>query len=51
MKFISVATALLPLASGALYSKEEYTSGEVMSKMMEVKEVRTFHLRSLLFSY
>jgi hypothetical protein len=42
MKFISVAAALLPLASGAMYSKEEYKSGAVMAKMMEAKEVRSF---------
>ena len=40
MKFISVAAAVLPLASGAMFSKEEYTSGAVMAMMMEAKEVR-----------
>jgi hypothetical protein len=51
MKFISVAAALLPLASGAMYSKEEYKSGAVMSMMMEAKEVRWFHIPSFLVPY
>ncbi|KAF2260017.1 hypothetical protein CC78DRAFT_502275 [Lojkania enalia] len=38
MKFAAVAAALLPLASGAMFSKEEYDSGDVMAKMMEAKE-------------
>jgi hypothetical protein len=41
MKFISVAAALLPMASGAMFAKEEYESGKVMSAMMEAKEVCT----------
>jgi hypothetical protein len=43
MKFSCIATALLPLASAALFSKEEYVSGEVMSKMMVAKEVCDCH--------
>lgn len=39
MKFTTIASVLLPMASAAMYSKEEYTSGAVMAKMMEVKEV------------
>ncbi|KAF1999000.1 hypothetical protein P154DRAFT_554994 [Amniculicola lignicola CBS 123094] len=39
MKWVStVAAALLPLAAAASYSKEQYQSGEVMAKMMQVKE-------------
>ena len=43
MKFSGIATVLLPLASAALFSKEEYVSGEVMSKMMVAKEVYHWH--------
>jgi hypothetical protein len=39
MKFATIAAALLPLASAASYSKEEYDSGAVMAKMMVAKEV------------
>jgi hypothetical protein len=40
MKLLSVAATLLPaLASAAMFTKEEYDSGEVMSLMMEAKEV------------
>ncbi|KAF2642940.1 hypothetical protein P280DRAFT_488139 [Massarina eburnea CBS 473.64] len=38
MRFTTVATALLPLVEGAMFSKQEYTSGAVMAKMMEAKE-------------
>lgn len=44
MKWSSIsaaAAALLPLASGAAFSSEEYASGEVMQFMMEAKEVCT----------
>lgn len=30
---------MLPLASGAMFAKEEYESGAVMGAMMEAKEV------------
>lgn len=40
MKLITVVAALLPLASAAGYSKQEYDSGAVMAKMMAKKEVR-----------
>lgn len=43
MKFATFAAAVLPVASAARYSKEEYTSGAVMAKMMEVKEVYYAH--------
>lgn len=39
MKFTAIATAILPLASAAMFSQEEYDSGKVMSKMMAAKEV------------
>lgn len=39
MKFAALAAAVLPLASAARYTKEEYRSGAVMAKMMEAKEV------------
>ncbi|KAF2744808.1 hypothetical protein M011DRAFT_496066 [Sporormia fimetaria CBS 119925] len=38
MKFTAIATALLPLAYAASFTKEQYESGEVMAKMMEAKE-------------
>ncbi|KAF2874935.1 hypothetical protein BDV95DRAFT_486425 [Massariosphaeria phaeospora] len=38
MKFAAIAAALLPLASGAAFSKKEYESGEVMAMMMAAKE-------------
>ncbi|KAF2246784.1 hypothetical protein BU26DRAFT_53386 [Trematosphaeria pertusa] len=38
MKLITVVAALLPLASAAGYSKQEYDSGAVMAKMMAKKE-------------
>jgi hypothetical protein len=44
MKFVSVAAALLPMASGAMFAKQEYESGQVMSAMMEAKEVCMFVL-------
>lgn len=34
----AAAAALLPLASGAGFTKEEYASGEVMDFMMSAKE-------------
>lgn len=40
MKFTTIATALLPLANAAMFTKEEYESGEVMGMMMAAKEVR-----------
>lgn len=40
MKFLAAAAALLPLASAAGFTKEEYESGQVMKWMMEKKEVR-----------
>lgn len=46
MKFATVIAALLPLASAATYTKEEYEDGTVMAKMMQAKEVcahRTYH--------
>ena len=46
MKLSVIATALLPLASAASFSKEEYVSGEVMAKMMEAKEVCHYHSTS-----
>jgi hypothetical protein len=46
MKFSVIATTLLPLASAASFSKEEYVSGEVMAKMMEAKEVCRYHSTS-----
>jgi len=42
MKFATVAAALLPLAQGAMFTKEQYESGEVMDKMMAAKEVLHF---------
>jgi hypothetical protein len=41
MKWTTIATALaaVPLASAALFAKEQYRSGEVMEKMMAAKEV------------
>lgn len=42
MKFATIAAALLPLASAATYTTEEYESGAVMQKMMVAKEVWTF---------
>jgi hypothetical protein len=41
MKLLSVAAAVLPFASAAMFTKEEYDSGAVMSLMMEAKEVRS----------
>jgi hypothetical protein len=41
MKLISVAAALLPLASGAMFSQQEYESGQVMAVMMQAKEACT----------
>ncbi|SMQ55114.1 unnamed protein product [Zymoseptoria tritici ST99CH_3D7] len=38
MKFLSVAAAVLPFASAAMFTKEEYDSGAVMQLMMEAKE-------------
>jgi choice-of-anchor B domain-containing protein len=40
MKWTTIATALaaVPLASAALFAKEQYRSGEVMEKMMAAKE-------------
>ena len=40
MKFATVAAAVLPLASAAMYSKQEYESGVVMAEMRAEKEVR-----------
>lgn len=42
MKWTTLATAFaaVPLASAAMFTKEQYRSGEVMSSMMEAKEVR-----------
>jgi hypothetical protein len=39
MRLSPVAAALLPLASADMFTKEQYRSGEVMSRMMEAKEV------------
>ena len=39
MKFATVSAALLPLTNAAMFSKEQYTSGAVMAKMMAAKEV------------
>lgn len=42
MKWSSIsaaAVALLPLASGAAFTEQQYNSGEVMELMMEAKEV------------
>jgi hypothetical protein len=39
MKWATIATALLPLASGHAFTSEEYASGEVMELMMSGKEV------------
>lgn len=41
MKFCSFVAACLPLALGAMYSKDEYDTGAVMAKMMEAKEVHS----------
>lgn len=40
MKLSLFAAAVLPLASAAFFSEEQYKSGEVMARMMERKEVR-----------
>jgi hypothetical protein len=49
MKWTTIATAVaaVPLASAAMFTKEQYRSGEVMSKMMEAKEVRYVSLYCL----
>jgi len=42
MKWSSIsaaAVALLPLASGAAFTEQQYNSGEVMEAMMVAKEV------------
>lgn len=39
MRGFTVAAALLPFASAAMFSEEEYNSGAVMKLMMEAKEV------------
>ncbi|CAI6336922.1 unnamed protein product [Periconia digitata] len=46
MKFTTLTAALLPLAADAMFSKEEYTSGAVMEKMMAAKEAAWAHQKA-----